>query len=179
MSVSVPKKVLYLPRNLHFEVQKTLCLPRNLHFQVHKMLCLLRNLYFQVHKVVSALRGLQSAVPATKSTLRGSESGVLATKSALRGSQSAAPVTKSACPNVTIHCNQPATKTALRSINRSDLLRLSRKVDFGPPKHEVSLAPATKSGHHVRKCASATRAQSREAPTAATQISRACAVEVH
>ena len=30
---------------------------------------------------------------------------------------------------------------------------MSRKIDLGPPKHEVSLAPATKSDHHVRKCA--------------------------
>ena len=30
---------------------------------------------------------------------------------------------------------------------------LSRKVDFGAPKHEVSHAPATISDHHVRKCA--------------------------
>ena len=29
----------------------------------------------------------------------------------------------------------------------------SRKIDFGPSKHEVSLAPATKSDRHARKCA--------------------------
>ena len=62
---------------------------------------------------------------------------------------------------------------------RSDPLRLSRKADFGLPIHEVSLAPAKKSDHHVRKNARgpATRAQSRQAPAAATQILRACAVE--
>ena len=58
---------------------------------------------------------------------------------------------------------------------RSDPVRLSRKVDFGPPKREVSLVPATKSDHHVRKCAvpprgTTTRAQSPQAPAAATQI---------
>ena len=37
--------------------------------------------------------------------------------------------------------------------HRSDPLHLSRKVDFGPPKHEVSLALATKSDHQVGKCA--------------------------
>ena len=37
--------------------------------------------------------------------------------------------------------------------NSSDLLHLSRKVDIGAPKHEVSLAPAMKSHHRVRKCA--------------------------
>ena len=124
----------------------------------------------------SALRGSQSAVPVTKSALRGSQSAAHATKSAHRGSQSAAPATKS--PNEThiqksrftapvtksellddhhrVQSAAPATNTVSKALrlprklqsNTSDPLHLSRKA----PKHEVSLAPATKSDHHVQKC---------------------------
>ena len=53
--------------------------------------------------------------------------------------------------------------------NRSDPWCLSRKADFEPPKHEVSLAPATKSDRRARKCArrhneSAVATSARRAP---------------
>ena len=68
--------MLYLPRNLHFEVHKVLYLPRNLHFEVHKVLHLSRNLHFKVHQVLHLPRNLhfevhQCAAPATKSALQG------------------------------------------------------------------------------------------------------------
>ena len=70
----------------------------------------------------------------------------------------------------------PATESAFL---RSDHLRLSRKV-FGPPKHKVSLAPATKKGTFMSENAhgATTRAQSRQAHAPTTQTLRACAVEV-
>ena len=121
----------------------------------------------------SAHRGSPSALPATKSALRGSPSAVPARKSALQGSPSAAPATKSANkPHVQksrftapvtdseivddhhhVESAVPATKNCISKYNSSEPLHLSRKVDFGAPKHEVSLAAATKSNHHVRKCA--------------------------
>ena len=125
------------------------------------MLRLKRNLHFEVH----------SAAPATKSALRGSQSAVPATKSALLGSQSAVYTE----PH-TIHCtcrsrneirgprrSPPCPKRcACHEIIRNlhfevkplrSLAPVTNKVDFGPPKHEVFLAPATKSDHHARKCA--------------------------
>ena len=103
-----------------------------------------------------------------------------ATKSALQASQSAAPATKSALRNLhfevtkytapaTISENEPRVEKSpfTAPVHVQKMLRLTRdlhfegkplsdpchKVDFGPPKHDVSLAPATKSDHHVRKCA--------------------------
>ena len=59
-------------------------------------------------------------------------------------------------------------------------LRLSRKVEFGPPKPEAPLRLPRKVTTVCENAHDATtRAQSRQAPAAATQISRACAVEMH
>ena len=99
---------------------------------------------------------------------------------------------RATCPKVKIHCtcheiwaprrSPPCPKcctcheNCTSKQNSSDPLHLSRKVDFAAPKHEVSLAVTTmcENAHGAT-----TRAQSLEAPTAATQILRACAVEVH
>ena len=85
-----------------------------------------------------------------------------------------APLRSPPCPKCcTCHEN------CISKQNSSDPLHLSRKGNFGPPKHEVSLALATKSEPCANAHGTATRAQSRHAPVPATQISRACAVEVH
>ena len=187
-------KVLYLPRNLHFKAScltkccarhesctsrftrrracyeictsrfsqgavsgtksahrgfhKVLRLPRNLHFEVRQVLHLLRNLHFEVHKVLrartkSALQGPQSTAPATKA----------ANEPRVQKSRFTAPVTKSE-----------------RVEDHRHVLRLPRNLHF-EVKPLRSLAPVTKSDHHVGTCA--TRTRSREAPAPATQISRA------
>ena len=96
------------------------------------------------------------AVPATKIALRGSQSAVPATKSALRGSQSAVPATKSALRGS--QSAVPATKCTSK-FSRSD------------PSH---LSTVCKNAHGTT-----TRAPSRQALAAASQILRACAVEMH
>ena len=100
-----------------------------------------------VHKVLHLPRKLHSegdrAVPATKS----------ANEPHVQKSRLSAPVTKSELLNDQrqVQSAAPATKTAIE-VKQLRFLALSRKVDFGAPKHEASLAPATKSGHHVPKC---------------------------
>ena len=54
--------MLYLPRNLHFEVYQVLCLPRNLHFEVHQILPLQRNLHSKVNQALHLPRNLHSEV---------------------------------------------------------------------------------------------------------------------
>ena len=97
--------------------------PRNLHIEGHRMLCLR-------HRVLCLPRNLQTT------HISKSHDPLLLSRS-LSSSM------------ITTVSTVPATKTAFRS----KTARLSRKVDFGAPKHEVSLAPATKSDHHVPKCA--------------------------
>ena len=137
----------------------------------------------------STRKGPQTAAPATM--LQGSQSVAPATKSALSGPKYCAchEVCTSRFPSQTQHLNEPhvqksrltapATKSEQAQTNTMskvlclpDLLHLSQKVDFRPPKHEVSLAPATK------RARATTRAQSRRAPSPAHQILRACAVEM-
>ena len=125
----------------------------------------------------SALQGSPSAVPATKSALRGSPSAVPATKSALAGPPaSAAPATKSApkphvqksrftacacheieAPRRSPTCPKCCTchENCISKQNSSGPLHLSRQVAFEHPntRFPLHLAPATKSDHHVRKCA--------------------------
>ena len=122
-------QVLRLPRNLHFEVHQALYPPRNLHFEVHTSV------------MKSTLRGSQSAVPATKS----------ANEPRVQKSRFTAPVRKSELLDDHRHVQSvaPATKTALRSKTAPIPCACHEKS----PKHEVSLAPATKKHHHVRKCA--------------------------
>ena len=77
---------------------------------------------------------------------------------------------RATCPKVTVHCTCHEIRAPQRSPPcMSKVLHLPRNLHFEvkplrslapfrknrlePPRHEVSLAPATKSGHHVRKCA--------------------------
>ena len=196
-------KVLCLPRNLHFEVHhKVLRLPRNLHFEVHQVLCLPRNLHFEVHQSAvpatkSALRGSQSAAPATKShysQMRGHrnlhfevhKAAPTATKSAnephVQKSRFTAPVTKSELLDDHHHVQSaaPATKTALRSKTapipctcheKSTLKHQNTRFPLRLPRKVTTM--------YENAHGTTTRAQSREALAPATQISRACAVEMH
>ena len=121
-------QVLHLPRNLHLEVHQVLCLPRNLHVEVHQALCLPRNLYFEVHQVLCLPRNLQTShMP-----------------------RFTAPVTKSELLD-DVQSAAPATKTTFRSKTAPIPCTCHEKSleNFWPG----SLAPATKSHHHVRKCA--------------------------
>ena len=155
--------MLRLPRNLHIEVHKVLCLPRNLHFE-----------------------GPQSAVPATKSALRGSQSAAPATKSAneppVEKLRFTAPVTKSEHLDDHHHVQSaaPATKSALRSQTvpipcacheKSTLDHQSARFPLRLPRKVITMCENVHGA--------STRAQSRQALAAATQILRACAVEMH
>ena len=137
----------------------------------------------EVHKTCtkSAIQGSQSAVPATKSALQGSQSATApATKSEnephVEVSRFTAPVRKSERLEDFHHaqspkcCTAPAMKSALRSKAAPIPCTCHEKSTLEPPKHEVSLAPATKSDHHVRKCAqhhieSAVATSTRSQPT--------------
>ena len=148
-------QVLCLPRNLRIEVHQVLCLPRNLRFEVHQVLPLPRNLHIEGHRVLCLPRNLQTShmskshdSPHLSRNLSSSTITTMSKVLHLPPAQSKTAPTPSTC-------HEKSTKEA--------------------PKHEVSLAPATNSDHHVPKCG----AQSLEAPAAATQIQRACAVEMH
>ena len=156
-------QVLHLPRNLHFEAHQVLRLPRNLHFEVHQMLCLPRDLYFEVHQVLCLPRNLQTSH-----------------------------MSKS---HASLHLSRNRSSSTITTM--SEALYLPRKLHF-EVKQLRSLAPVTKKSTLERQntrfplrlprkvttmCENAhgttTRAQSLEAAAAATQILRACAVEVH
>ena len=126
-----------------------------------------------------------------------------ATKFALQGPQRTAPAPATVSENephvqkVTIHCTCHEIRACRRpppcpkcfachnicasASNCSDLLHLSRKVDFGPPKHEVSLAPAMKSDDKVQKCARHYNesAHLRQAPSQGQRFARPCAKKLH
>ena len=110
---------------LHVEVHQVLRLPRNLHFKVYQALRLPRNLHFEVHQTLCLPRNLQ-----------------------------ASHMSKS---HDSLHLSRnPSSSTKVLHLPRKlhfEVKQLRSKVDFGAPKHEVSLAPATKSDHHVPKCA--------------------------
>ena len=146
--------MLHLPRNLHFEVYKMLRLPRNLHFEVHKVLRLQQD-FGGSQKCCACHEACKQAT----------------------------------CPKVTLHCAcheirarvedhhralkcRTCHEICISKYHRSDPLRLLRKVDFAPPTRKV-----TTISENVR--GTTTRAQSRQAPAADTQILRACAVEMH
>ena len=131
--------------------QKPLRLPRNLRLEVHHVLRLPRNLRFELHQV--------QRLPPNR-CIEGYK--VLCLSRNLHFEvhkfQSAPPATKSA--------NAPHVEK-LRFIAPVTPRRSHAPV--------TKSAPATKSDHHVRKC---TRGRF-GAPAAATQISRACAVEMY
>ena len=163
-------KVLRLPRNPHFEVQPaTTSARRGSQSAVAATKSALqgpqstapatKSALFKVHKVLHLPQNLHSSRSTKYCTCH-----KICT---LQGPQSTAPATKPANephPKLTIHCtchDWSASKIATmskvlrlpRNLHyRSDPLHLSRNVDFGPPKHELSRVPATKSDHYVRKC---------------------------
>ena len=130
--------MLCLPRNLHFEDYKVLRLPRNLHIEVHQVLCLPRNLHFK------ASRFTTSAAPRSAKS---------ANEPHVQKSRFTAPVTKSELLDDHHHVLKVLRLLRKIAFRSKTPPILSRKVDFGAPKHEPSLAPATKGHHHVRKCA--------------------------
>ena len=153
-------KALRLPRNLHFKVHQALYQPRNLHFEVHQVLRLPQNLHFEVHKVLHLLRNLH---------IEGHR--VLCLPQNLQTSH----MPKS---HDSLHLSRNLSSSRMTTMSK--VLRAPRKVDFGAPKHEASLAPPRKVTTMCKNaCGTTTRAQSLEAPAAATQTLRACAVEMH
>ena len=99
---------------------------------------------------------------------------------------------RATCPKVTIRCTRLSRNLISSTITTmSKALHLPRKLhfkieqlrslaDFEARKHEVSLAPATKSAIMCGNAHGATtRAQSLEAPAVGAQTLRACAVEMH
>ena len=155
-------RVLHLPRNLHFEVHQVLHLPRNLHFEVHKVLPLPRNLHFEVHKVLHACHEI--------CTSRVTE--CCACHEICK---------RITCPKVTIHMHLSRNLSSSTITTMSKVLHLPRKLHF-QVKQLRSLAPVTKSRLWYQNAhGTTTRAQSPEAPASdsATQILRACAVEMH
>ena len=115
----------------------------------------------------------QSAAPAQRSALRGPH---------VQKSRFTAPVTKSELLNDHHHVQSaaPATKTAFRSKaapipctchERSTLEHQNTRFPLRLPRKVTTMC---ENGHGTT-----TRAQSLEAPAAATQTLRACAVEMH
>ena len=122
--------MLCLPRNLHLEVHKVLHLSRILHVEVHKVLRLSRNLHFEAHKVLCLPRKLQ--------------------RSHMWKSYDA-----------TIHWHLSRNQST-STITTSKVLHLLRNMHFEVKplrplapvtKSRLWTTPATKSDHHVRKCA--------------------------
>ena len=106
---------------------QVLCLPRNLHFEVHEV-------RIKVHKVLRQPRNLR--VEVHECCACHEIGAMLGLPRYLRFE-----VHKVLCLPRDSHFEV-----------KPPIPCMSGKVDFGPPKHEVFLAPATKS-HHVRKCA--------------------------
>ena len=153
-------QMLRLPRNLHFEVHKALCLPRNLRFKVHK-LCLLRNLRFEVHEAQRLPRNLQTTNHGSLPLhLSRNESASTITTMPTCCTCHEICLSKSKTAPIPCACHEMST---LENQSTRFPLRLSRTV--------------TSMWENAR--GATTRVQSRQAPAAAAQISRACAVERH
>ena len=134
------------------EVHKVLCMTRNLHFEVHKVLCLSRNLHFEVHSLPRKLHEM-------------------CTSRFTKCCACHEICKRATCPKATIHCtchkiraprgSRPYAKcctchkfyTSEQSPIPCTCQEKSTLEYVGPPnlKHELSLAPATKSDHHVQK----------------------------
>ena len=189
-------KALRLPQKLHFEVYKVLRLPRNLHRGSQSAVPVL------VTK--SAHQGSQSAAPVTKSARRGSLSAAPATKSALRGFE-VDKVLRLPRNLQTIHMcksydslhlsrNQSASKIDHHHVQSTTLSMKSALRSKTAPipctchekstlDHQSTRLPSRLPRKVTTVCENAhgttTRAQLGQAPAVATQISRACAVEMH
>ena len=134
----------------------------------------------------SAHRGSQNAVPATKSAHQGSQSALPATKSAnephIQKPRFTAPVTKSELLDDHHHVQSaaPATKTAFRSKTAPIPCACHEKSTLEHQNTRFPLRlPRKVTTMYQNAHGTTTRAQSLEAPAAATQILRACAVEMH
>ena len=163
--------MLCLLRNLPFKVHQALCLPQNLHFEVHHALCLRRNLHFEVHKVLRLPRNLHFEVDKVMRLPRNPQ---------------ASHMSKS---HDSLHLSRNLSSSTITTMSK--VLRLPRKLHI-EVKQLRSLAPVTKSRlvdfgapkltrfplHLPRKVTTmsenargaTTRAQSRQAPAAGTQI---------
>ena len=143
-------QVLCLPRNLHFELHQVLCLPRNRHFEVHQVLCLPRNLHFEVHKVLRLPR-----LPRNLQTSHMSKSHDSLHHDHVQ-SAAAAPARKSALRSKTtlIHCT---------CHEKSRLNHRNTRFPFRLPCKAITMCENARGA--------TTRAQSRQAPAAAAQIS--------
>ena len=148
----------------------------------------------------SALQGPQNTAPPTKSALQGPQSTAPATKCALQDPQSLAPATTSENePHVEksrfttpvtksehvedyhhVQSAAPATKSTRRSKAAPTPCTCHEKLTWGRQSTRFPLQlprKVTTMSENVR--GTRTRAQSRQALAAATQILRACAVEMH
>ena len=110
---------------------------RNLPFKIHKKRCARHEIC--TSRFTKHCARHENRTSRAKSALRGSQSATPARKPALQGPQRLRLVRNphsEPCPK---HC--ACHKICASTSNCSDLLRLPRKVDFRPPKHEVYLAP--------------------------------------
>ena len=125
------------------------------------LLCLPRTLHIEVHKALRLPRNLQTSHMSKTHDCTCHE---------IRARRRSPP-----CPKYcTCHENCTSKK------NSSDPLHLSRKVDFGAPNTRFPLClPRKVTTMYENAHGATTRAQSLEAPAAATQTLRACAVEIH
>ena len=139
-----------LPRNLHFEARKVLCLPRNLHFALAKCCACHAICTSRVTKCCACHEIWTSRFTkcCTCHEICKQTSHVSKSHDSLHLSRNQS-TSKITTMSKVLHL----PRNLHLKYNRSDPLHLSRKLDFGAPKHEVSLAPATQKDHHVRKCA--------------------------
>ena len=167
-------KVLRLPQNLHVQVHQVLCLPRSLHFELHKVL-LARTLHLEAHKVLRLPRNLHFKIHMPQPC-------------------------QGASPQERFQRQHPGSKAQL-SREMSKITTISKVLRLPRNLHRSNTAPIPCACHEKptldhhstrfplclpRKVTTVsenahgttTRAQSRQAPTAAHQILRACAVEV-
>ena len=192
------RQVLHLPRNLHFEVHKVLRLPRNLHFEAH----LPRTLHFEVQQVLApatvctsrftkccACHEICSArftkcctchkICTSTVTECCACHEICTNEPHVQKSRFTAPVTKSELLKDHHHVQSavPATKIAFRSKTAPVPCTCHEKSLL---EHQNTRFPLRLPRKVITMCENATtRAQLLEAPTAATQILRACAVEMH
>ena len=138
-------------------------LSQNLHFEVHKVLRLSRHFQFEVRNALRLPRNLQKG-----DISRSHASQHLAGKSELvedhHHVQSAVPARKSTLPN----------KTALIPCACHDKSALNHENTRFPCHLPRKMTTMCENAHDTT-----TRALSLEAPAAPTQISRACAAEMH
>ena len=129
-------------------------------------------------KALRSKNASKDNIQITKTQLRARRPPISENERHVEKSRLTAPVTNLECLHHVQSAAPPATKSALRSKIYRIPCTCHEKSTLDHP--EVSLAPATTSDHHVRKCA-----RHRNESTVVTstrrgnQILRACAVEMH